>query len=1004
MGVLMLLRRMAVVAIALAVAVPTGPAAFAAPPAESNIINQNPPRPDRSPGSHEPDFDPHAVLVQFKPGASAAATDRAVKSRNAQMAGAVAGTRFVRVTGQAAAPDLLHALSQDPAVAAVSLDYKRRASKVPNDPLYVSNQVAYLHEIQLDSAWNRSIGSTDQVIAVIDSGVDGTHPDLAGRVLAGYNAITNTGTAVGANSDDNGHGTMVSGVAAANTDNGIGIAGVAWNARVMPVKVLDSAGTGNDSDIAEGITWAADHGAKIINLSLGGPGDSAVLHDAVTYATNKGAILVVAAGNTGDGTVQYPAAYPEVLAVAATDSSARISDFSTRGDWVDVAAPGFRIVSTGPNHNYYFASGTSFAAPMVSGVAALMRANNPALTPAQLTATIRAKAQEAGPRGLDPYYGTGVLDASASVGGVIHGGSFPVFPLGANEPNDVPARATAFTNSVTGTIAVEGDVDWYRFDNATARSVAVRVTPPAYDSAWSRNLDPVVEVYDQDLRLVGAADDGAAGDPENVNLSLGVGAYYVAVRNYNGSADDFRTYTLAVVAATASAATPGAPVAVRSTGIADFATGVALDAKPTVTFGRTVDPATVKLLHGVTGQVVPTTTAFDAGTNTATLTPAAALQDNTPYRLVVEGLFTSTFKTVDTAPAPVTNLQADSATGVVSWTAPAITDLKRVIVRSMAGPTGGTSLYAGTGTSFTPANLKPGTAYTLQAFTEDNSGKITDGPSVSLTVNAYKLKVDFNGDGNTDVAGIDANSDIKLYAGDGTGKLDGFDDYMWPAGGLWGGFKHVVAADFDGDGKVDIAGIDANNDIKLYTGDGAGKLVGSGSYMWPTGGLWGGFKKIVAGDFNGDGKVDIAGIDANSDLKVYSGDGTGKLTGTGSAMWPLGGLWSGFKHIEAADFNNDGKTDIAGIDANNDIKVYFGDGAAKLTGVEMAMWPLGGLWAGFKHIVAGDFNNDGNADIAGIDANNDIKYYTGNGAGKLVGNGFGMWPTGGLWVGFKHLT
>ncbi|UAB96204.1 VCBS repeat-containing protein [Dactylosporangium vinaceum] len=1273
------------------------------------------------------------------------------------------GTRYTKVKTTGAAPDLLRELRKDPAVASVSLDYKRTASTTPNDPGYTQGLQNYLNTVRLPQAWDRSMGGADQVIAVVDSGVDGQHPDLSGRVLAGYNAITNANIGAGVNSDDYGHGTMVAGIAAAGTNNGVGVAGAAWNARVLPVKVLDNNGNGYDSDIAEGIIWAADHGAKVINLSLGGPGDAQVLHDAVTYATNKGALLVVAAGNDGNSTVQYPAAYPEVLAVAATDGAGKVTDFSTYGDWVDVAAPGFGIVSTGvPQgaNEYFIGDGTSFAAPIVSGVAALMRTNNPALTPAQLIATIKGTARDAGPRGLDPYYGAGVLDAYAATGGAWTT-EFTQPSAGPNEPNDVPARATAFTGSTTGIIGVEGDVDWYRFDSTGVRSVTVKVTPPAFNPDLGQNFDPVLAVYDKDLKLVGTADSADPTVAEKLDFVMGAGSYYIAVRSYNGAADT-RPYTLAltdgpaaqqfqpaqtyttgaraqavaigdvtgdgrndvlvstldngdattnyklwvyaqnadgtlaapvkyptqlatggggsiavldangdgrkdvalatyagiqiftqsangtladqgVLAGTSSSeivavdmdgdgdtdlvanggasialltqgpagtftssavstdttspevevgdvdgdgrldvvgytgyqvnvyhhnatgwtrtnhdtlhdswaisgievadvtgdnkadivatlggnrpvsrlnvfkqnatggldtpviypildipsaveaadmtgdgrndvvavhlgwnalsvspqksdgtldapvpvslptsgamydaqgltlgdvngdgrtdavvadnyygllvvrgaggVTPGGEQAwVKSTSIADFTTGVALDAKPTVTFARAADTSSAHLVNGVTGATVPAATTYDAGTKTVTISPSAALQDNTPYRVVAAGGFSTTFRTVDNAPAAVTGLQADGATAVVSWTAPAVTDLDQVVVRAAAGTTApssvtdGFGLYAGAGTSFTAANLKPGTAYTVRAFTRDRSGKVTAGPSVSLTVNAYKLKVDFNGDGNTDVAGIDANSDIKLYKGDGTGKLVGNDGYMWPAGGLWNGFKHIVAADFNGDGKVDIAGIDANNDIKLYTGDGAGKLVGNGSYMWPTGGLWGGFKKIVAGDFNGDGKVDIAGIDAFSDLKLYTGDGTGKLVGNGSYMWPTGGLWNSFKHIEAADFNTDGKTDVTGIDANNDIKYYTGDGTGKLVGNGAAMWPTGGLWAGFKWIVAGDFNNDGKADIAGIDANNDIKYYTGDGTGKLVGNGFPMWPQGGLWVGFKQLT
>ena len=260
--------------------------------------------------------------------------------------------------------------------------------------------------------------------------------------------------------------------------------------------------------------------------------------------------------------------------------------------------------------------------------------------------------------------------------------------------------------------------------------------------------------------------------------------------------------------------------------------------------------------------------------------------------------------------------------------------------------------------------------------------------------------VDFNSDMLTDIAGIDANNDMKLYTGNGASQLsDG--GYMWPKGGGWGGFKLLTAGDFNGDGITDIAGIDANNDLKLYLGDGKGHLV-DGGYMWPKGGGWGGFKQIVAGDFQGKGTIDIAGIDANNDLKLYVNNGHGQLS-DGGYMWPKGGGWGGFKEIVAGDFNGDGITDIAGIDANHDLKGYLGAGDGTLTGDSWYMWPQGGLWNGFKQIVAGDFNSDNITDIVGIDANNDLKLYKGVGDGTLVDGGY-MWPKGGGWAGFKRIV
>ena len=258
---------------------------------------------------------------------------------------------------------------------------------------------------------------------------------------------------------------------------------------------------------------------------------------------------------------------------------------------------------------------------------------------------------------------------------------------------------------------------------------------------------------------------------------------------------------------------------------------------------------------------------------------------------------------------------------------------------------------------------------------------------------------DFNGDGKTDIAGIDAYNNLKFYSGDGSGHVGGGTN-MLGSTGLWKGFKEITAGDFNGDGKTDIAGIDANNNLKLYVNDGTGHLTDSGIYMLGSTGLWAGFKAITAGDFNGDGKTDIAGIDANNNLKLYTGNGTGHLTDSGTYMLGSTGLWAGFKAITAGNFTGNGKIDIAGIDANNNLKLYVNDGTGHLSGGSDMLGSTG-LWAGFRGLVSGDFNGDGKQDIAGIDANNNMKLYTGSGAGAVTDSGVFMLGNTGLWSGFQ---
>ncbi|SCG40876.1 Ig-like domain-containing protein [Micromonospora siamensis] len=747
-------------ALALAVTgtiVPSVAAAQAAPsPDHPQLKNMQIPRPERAAAADKPEFDPHTVLVKFKSGTSKSAKDRAVSRRSARVAAKVEGTEYVKVRTDGSAQDLLTTLRKDPAVVKATLDYRRYATTTPNDPAYVYGDQGYLNTVRMADAWSISQGTTSQVIAVLDTGVMTTHEDLLGRVVSGWNAIS-PGSSW---SDNNGHGTEVAGIAGAATNNGIGIAGTAWSSKIMPVKVLDADGGGTDSTIAAGINWATAHGAKIINLSLGGTEDNPVLHDAIKAATAKGVLVVAAAGNDGDDTPQYPAAYPEVLAVGATDGRGRITDFSSSGDWVDVAAPGFHLTSTAwhpahPTENDWYvigdsqggASGTSFSAPMVAGIAALVRTRNPKMTPAQVLARIKATARDAGPRGIDPYYGAGIVDANNAVGGR-WAAEFPQLTIG--DSNETPARATVLPNYGTSTnasIGVEGDLDWYRIDGAPGQRWRVQVAPPAYNSVAPQSTDPVVALYDADLKLIDEVDAYGPGATEQVVGTPGTGTFYIRVRNYNGARDAANYILSTFPDGTATPSTPGAQEWVRNVTPTPYINSQSLATRPTVTFARNVDPAsvttgTVKLVNGRTGATVAGTPTLSG--STVTFTPAAPLLDYTPYRIVVDGVrdtagntqatpYSSVFRTVDTVPGKVGSLTAKGVyRGVnLSWTLPNITDLDHVVVRmspgpsAPAGPTYGTGLYAPNNTAAAVANLVPGQTYAFGIWVVDRSGKVS---------------------------------------------------------------------------------------------------------------------------------------------------------------------------------------------------------------------------------------------------------------------------------------
>lgn len=293
-----------------------------------------------------------------------------------------------------------------PGVRYVEPNYLYYAFATPNDPGY-GRQWA-LPKIQANLAWDIWQPQAVRYIAIIDTGIEYTHSDLVNKLrrrsdgqVYGYNFVRNTTNA----NDDNGHGTHVAGIAAAQINNGVGIAGVAaWNpgvpdynqyVQLMPVKVLDASGSGSLTNVARGITWAADNGAHVLNLSLGASTGAQALADAVAYAWNRGCLLVVAAGNSGSSSPTYPAYYTNCIAVAATDSNDRLASFSQWGSWVDIAAPGVGIYSTYRRNTYRTLDGTSMACPHVAGAAALVWSHAPYLTNQQVRTILETN--------VDPY-------------------------------------------------------------------------------------------------------------------------------------------------------------------------------------------------------------------------------------------------------------------------------------------------------------------------------------------------------------------------------------------------------------------------------------------------------------------------------------------------------------------------------------------------------------------------------------------------------------------------
>lgn len=348
-----------------------------------------------------PAGEPAGLVVHLAPGADMAAVAASARARGLAVRGAVPEVRALLLEpGEASGADEVRALGHHPGVLAVEPDHPVASLEVvPDDPLF-EHQWG-LRRSRLPRAWEHTTGHRDTVVAILDTKIDRGHEDLAGAFVAGVDIVEGP-------RGDASHGTLSAGVAAARTSNAMGIAGACWRCRIMPVTVLDSSGSGRHSDVAQGLVWAADNGADVANLSLGGTAASRLLEEAVRYAHRSGVLVVAAAGNAGSTERVYPAAYDEALAVAATDQHDTLYWWSTRGGWVDLAAPGVNP-STSPGDDYAWYSGTSSAAPLVSGIAGLALSTVPGASNVDVSAALRATAVDVA--GI----GGGRVDAAATL-------------------------------------------------------------------------------------------------------------------------------------------------------------------------------------------------------------------------------------------------------------------------------------------------------------------------------------------------------------------------------------------------------------------------------------------------------------------------------------------------------------------------------------------------------------------------------------------------------------
>lgn len=355
------------------------------------------------------------ILVQPRGGLPAHVLEKILSragARAAIRAGARASrlerlnVRIVQVSARAEQA-VARALARNPRIKFAEVDALVPVSQtLPNDPHYP--KAWHLPKIQAPTAWDSTFGD-GVTVAILGTGVDPYHLDLVDNLVPGWNVISNNSDT----KDVNGHGTEVAGTVAAVSDNGIGVASVAWHVHIMPVRVTNrSDGWAYLSDIARGIIWAADHGARVANVSYDANG-SGTVDNAAKYMKNQGGVVVVAAGNSG----RNPGygADSAVIAVSATGSNDTRPRWSSYGQYVDVSAPGVGIWTTRRGGGYGAPSGTSVASPIAAGVVALIKSVNNALSPDEITAVLTQSAQDLGASGWDPYYGYGRVNAAAAV-------------------------------------------------------------------------------------------------------------------------------------------------------------------------------------------------------------------------------------------------------------------------------------------------------------------------------------------------------------------------------------------------------------------------------------------------------------------------------------------------------------------------------------------------------------------------------------------------------------
>jgi hypothetical protein len=419
------------------------------------------------------------------------------------------GLHVVQLPPNASEQAVASLLAHNPHIKFAELDQKATASFTPNDPYFGSEWHAT--KIGAPAAWDSTLGA-GVTVAILDTGVDGSHPDLSAQMVAGWNFYDGNSNT----SDVKGHGTWVAGTVGGTSNNGIGVAAIAGKARIMPLRISDSTGTAYWSNIASAISYAIDHGARVANISYENLLQSSSIISAAQYMKSKNGLVVVAAGNCGCNANFTPST--SMISVSATDANDQITSFSSYGSYVSISAPGNYIYTTAPGGGYTQGIGTSFASPVVAATVALMMSANPGMSNSQIESLLYSTATDLGSAGRDIYYGYGRVNAAAAVQAAM--GTTTTAPADTQAPAASISSPTA-SATVSGVVPVSVSAS----DNVGVTKVELRVngaiiatdTGSPYSFSWDST-----SVADGTATLTAVAYDAAGNSTASASVSVSV--------------------------------------------------------------------------------------------------------------------------------------------------------------------------------------------------------------------------------------------------------------------------------------------------------------------------------------------------------------------------------------------------------------------------------------------------------------------------------------------------